>query len=179
MSLLNKYLSKYDYKETHSIDINATPSECYQQTFEIDLAQSRIISFLFKLRGMPFSKTKFRDFTNEVKFTLLEENEPIEFLYGFWANSNVEWVTNKEIFINGAKGYRFQSVWNFKFEDLDNDKCKISTETRVKCLTKSTKFFFSIYWFFIKPFSGLIRKEMLRLIKKEIEKAAHNNVYKK
>jgi hypothetical protein len=174
MNLLKKYLSKYDYNETHSIVVDATPSECYQQTFEIDLAQSKIISFLFKMRGMPFSKTKFRDFTNEVKFTLLEEDAPSEFLYGFWANSNVEWVRDKETFINGGKGYRFQSVWNFKFEDLGNAKCLVSTETRVKCLTKATKFFFSIYWFFIKSFSGLIRKEMLRLIKKEIEKAAHN-----
>ena len=169
MSLIDKCLSKYDFNEVHSKIITGSPEECYRATLGVDLAKSKVIALLFRLRGMPFSKTKFQDFTQEVKFTRLEERPPNEFLYGFWANSEIQWIENKEAFINGAKGYRMQSAWNFKFEDLGNNKCRVSTETRVKCHKKKTKITFSIYWFFIKPFSGLIRKEMLRIIEKEVK----------
>jgi hypothetical protein len=168
MNLLDKYLLKYDYHETHSEIVKASPAKCYHTALNINLAQSKIIAFLFRLRGMPFSKTQLHEFTNEARFTLLEENFPNEFLYGFWVNAKVEWVKDKKAFINGAKGYKLQSVWNFKFENLGNDQCKVSTETRVKCLTKTAKIIFTVYWFFIKPFSGLVRKEMLKLIKKEV-----------
>ncbi|UTW62401.1 hypothetical protein KFE98_20745 [bacterium SCSIO 12741] len=123
---------------------------------------------------MPFSKTRFKDFTEGAKFTLLEENEPHEFLYGFWAKKHIEWIADKEAYIQGGKGYRMLIAWNFEFKELENNECLVSTETRVKCLTTGTKIIFSIYWFFVKPFSGWIRNEMLRLVKKKVNERLSN-----
>ncbi len=62
MRLIDKYLSKHDFTEVHRIEINVSASKYYLITFEVDLAKSKIITVLFKLRGMPISKTRFKDF---------------------------------------------------------------------------------------------------------------------
>jgi len=165
MSLTNKYLSDYDYNEIHSIIVNNNLENCYHATMNLDLSKSKIINFLFRLRGLPFSKTKLSELTQNLRFTLLEESKYTGFIYGFWAKSKVEWINNKKEFINGGKDYRVKSIWSFQFIEKNENECEIITETRVKCLTKKSKILFSIYWFFVKPFSGLVRIEMLKLIK--------------
>jgi len=52
---------------------------------------------------------------------------------------------------------------------LGENKTKVSTETRVLCVAPITKITFGLYWLMIKPFSGLIRKKMLKIIKKDSE----------
>ncbi|MBU0731200.1 MAG: hypothetical protein KKE17_02380 [Proteobacteria bacterium] len=69
-----------------------------------------------------------------------------------------------------AKGY-IKCVWNFKLSGRQ-DATLLSTETRVFCTCKASKFFFSIYWFFIAYFSGLTRVIILKLIKQEAEAAS-------
>jgi hypothetical protein len=45
----------------------------------------------------------------------------------------------------------------------------LTTETRIKCLDNESRRSFGFYWMFIQPFSGLIRMEMLRAIKRKAE----------
>jgi len=45
----------------------------------------------------------------------------------------------------------------------------VATETRVISYGRPAKLFFRIYWQLIAPFSGLIRREMLRMIEREME----------
>ncbi len=42
-------------------------------------------------------------------------------------------------------------------------------ETRVQCLGPRARRNFRLYWALIGPFSGLIRKEALRLVRKGLE----------
>jgi len=49
---------------------------------------------------------------------------------------------------------------------------RLTTETRIKCLDEDSRSRFGWYWAFIRPFSGLIRMEMLRAIKRKAETAA-------
>ncbi len=74
----------------------------------------------------------------------------------------------KEFVIDASK-QNLKMMWNFYFKEVAENKTLVSTETRVSCLTKKSKMLFSLYWFFIKPFSGIIRMEMLRLIKQKAE----------
>jgi hypothetical protein len=71
-------------------------------------------------------------------------------------------------FINDSTKYNAKVGWSFCFKEREDGTTEIVTETRVLCLNKTTKFVFSVYWFFIRPFSGLIRFEMLRLIKNKL-----------
>ncbi|MBK6266079.1 hypothetical protein JKA74_13630 [Marivirga sp. S37H4] len=168
--VLEKYLPEYQFNEVHKIVVEGSTEDCYKASMNLDLSKSGIIAFLFRLRGLPFSNTHLAALTKDMRFTLLEEIQYTEFLYAFWFKSQPEWITDKEEFMRGSSCYNAKVGWSFNFVEKGNGKTEIITETRVFCLNRKTKLLFSIYWFFIRPFSGLIRIQMLRLIKKELEK---------
>ncbi|MEQ1645742.1 MAG: hypothetical protein ABL959_19990 [Pyrinomonadaceae bacterium] len=61
-----------------------------------------------------------------------------------------------------------KAVWNFSL-DPDGDATRLTTETRIKCLDDGSRRSFGFYWTFVQPFSGIIRMEMLRAIKRKAE----------
>lgn len=170
MELINKYLPKYNFGETHSVLINATQEHCYKATMEIDLSESRIINFLFRLRGLQAKAQKLTEFTKKMNFTLLEENPFSGFIYGFGVNNDgIQRINDNEKFIEDENSW-FQKVgWSFEFIPVTDKQTEVTTITRVNSPTTKTKRWFSIYWFFIKPFSGLIRKRMLIKLKRDLE----------
>ena len=163
--LLNKYIPKFQFNEVHKTVVNATAYEAYSTTMDLDLSKSKIIEILFRLRGLPFNGNKLTQINSDMRFTLIEEIQYSEFLYGFWFSTKTEWVADLNEFIKNSQKYNAKAGWSFRFSQRTDGTTEIITETRVLCLNKTTKFLFSIYWFFIKPFSGFIRIEMLRLIK--------------
>ncbi|MBI1768375.1 MAG: hypothetical protein HY015_05075 [Bacteroidetes bacterium] len=166
-SLIDKYRPTFDFNEIHKTIINASPETCYKAAMELDLSDSLIISVLFWLRGIPFKSTVFKRFVAGMKFTLLEESLWNEFVYGFQVKNEIEWIENKEEFCSDNTNHKLKAAWNLKFTKT-NTGCEVSTETRVRCLKRKSKIIFSIYWFFIRPFSGLIRLEMLSLLRKKV-----------
>jgi len=148
--LIDKYLPRYTYNEYHTRIINASAKECFLAAKNLDLSKSLISKALLKLRGLPTKELHLQGFLKNMCFTYLEED-----LY-------------KE-FVIDASQQRLKMIWNFYFKEIEANKTLVSTETRILCLTKKSKFLFSIYWFFVKPFSGIIRIEMLRLIKRKAE----------
>jgi len=165
--LIDKYRSTFDYSEIHKITIGAPPEACYKGLMELNLSGSSIVSFLFWLRGIPFKSTVFKDFALGMKFTLLEESQWNEFVYAFQTKQVIEWIEIKEDFCSDLTDHHLKVAWNFKFMQTDKG-CEVSTETRIKCITRKSKILFSVYWFFIRPFSSLIRLEMLRLLRKKV-----------
>lgn len=166
--LLDKYLVQFQFNEIHSKIVKGNCLDCYNATMGVDLADSKIITILFRLRGLPFTNTKLAEVTKEMRFTLVEEIRYSEFLYAFWFSTKTEWITDKNEFEQNNLMYNAKVGWSFKFNKNHDGTTEIITETRVLCLHPKIKFLFSIYWFFVKPFSGLIRLEMLRLIKKKL-----------
>ena len=151
MQLLDKYLTDYTYSEYHKRIINSSAKNCFLIAKNLDMNKSFITKALMKLRGLPINDLRLQGFIKNICFTFLQED-----LY-------------KEFVIDASQpGVKI--MWNFYFTQIDINKTIVSTETRILCLTKRSKFIFSIYWFFVKPFSGIIRMEMLRLIKKQAEK---------
>ncbi len=145
--LLNKYIPQYNYHEYHQATINATAKECFLTAKNLDMSKSWITKTLMKLRGLPTNELTLPGFLNKVCFTLLEEDLYTEFLI--------------DASQPGLKIY-----WNFYFQPLSPNETMVSTETRILCLSNKIKRRFSVYWFFVRPFSGFIRLEILRLIKK-------------
>ena len=64
-----------------------------------------------------------------------------------------------------------KAVWNFSVDGKGNESL-LTTETRVRCLDDASRKSFGFYWTFIQPFSGLIRREMLKIVKKKAETSA-------
>jgi hypothetical protein len=60
-------------------------------------------------------------------------------------------------------------AWNFKLQ-TESSKCMVlSTETRIRCFGLAALWKFRFYWSLVGPFSGLIRKAILKQVKIEAE----------
>lgn len=62
-----------------------------------------------------------------------------------------------------------KAAWNFSLSEQENGTTRLATETRVLCLDDVSRRRFRLYWAFVGPFSGLIRREMLRSIRSTAE----------
>ena len=173
-TLIDKYMPQYTFNEYHEAVLNCPIQNVYHIAKDVDLSKSNIIKFLFKIRGLPTKRLNLQNFINDIGFTHLEENFPYEFLIGFWARVKISKIPNYEDFINNSISPWIKVVWNFQFEEMDENKTKVSTETRVLCVVPITKFTFGLYWSVIKPFSGLTRKKMLKIIKVDSESLKQN-----
>ena len=168
-SLIEKYLSEYTFNEYHEIVVNSPIENVYKIAKDFDMAKSKAIKFLFKVRGLPTKRLNLRNFIDDIGFTYLEENYPYENLIGFWARLKIAKIPSYEDFIHNSISPWIKVVWNFKFKKIDENNTKVSTETRVLCVSKITKITFRLYWLIIKPFSSFIRTQMLKIIKNESE----------
>ena len=173
-TLIDQYLPQYTFNECHEIVVNAPIENVYHVAKDFDLSKSKIITFLFKLRGLPTKRLNLQNFIEDIEFTNLEENYPYENLIGFWARAKIAKIPSYEDFSNNSISPWLKVVWNFQFEALAKCKTRVRTETRVLCVAPVTRFTFGLYWAIIKPFSGLIRKKMLKIIKDDSESVNPN-----
>lgn len=174
-TLIDKYLPRYTFNEFHEIVVNSPIENVYHVAKDFDLSKSKIITFLFMIRGLPTKRLNLQNFIDDIGFTNLEDNYPFESLVGFWARVKIAKIPSYEDFSNNSISPWLKAVWNFQFEKLEKDKTKVSTETRVLCVAPITRFTFGLYWTIIKPFSGLIRKKMLKIIKDDSESVKLNS----
>lgn len=170
--LHQKYLPDFDFHEKHSIVISTTPAKVWTLIPEMDASSSWIVRALLAMRGIPRNTSKGIEGWKKMGFTILEQtdHEIILGLIGqFWkVNGNIQRVMAEEF--NSFRDNRFaKATWNFEIIPQDNNRVLVETETRIKCLDESTRKKFSRYWFLIRPFSGLIRIEMLKAIKRQAE----------
>lgn len=166
---IDDFLPSYDFSEKHAVRIKSTPEQSFELIQTIDFSQSRLVRMLFWLRGLKHAR--LGDFQDN--FCLLAMEPSREIALGLigrpWQMQGGIIRCSKEDFLAfNTPGYA-KMVWNFTFEPV-GDEISVSTETRIFCTDDVSKSKFRIYWFFIKPFSGLIRKEMLRLLKTHLEK---------
>lgn len=169
--LIDSLLSNYTLNEYHEVLVNAPTEGVYQAVKETDFGESKTIVTLFKLGGMPPMELNLHGFTHDGNFVLLGENEPEEIGLGLLFTNKFTSTTPEE-FMTGYPEARLRVVWNFHCQPVDDKTTRLSTETRIKCSGTVTKLLFRCYWFCIRPFSGLIRINMLKLIKKNAEQLA-------
>ena len=167
--LIDKYLRHYTFNEYHEIVVDSPIANVFNVANDFDLSKSKTIAWLFKIRGLPTKRLNLKSFIDDIGFTNLECNIPYENLIGFWARLKIAPIPSYEDFVTNSISPWIKVVWNFQFEELGQNKTKVSTETRVLCVAKITKITFSLYWSIIKPFSGLTRKKMLKIIKQDSE----------
>ena len=169
--LIDDFLSDYDFVETHGISIHADAAAVYRVASEIDFSESFLIKSLFFLRGLSTEKVTLESLKRS-RFEMLGEIPGREILLGlvgrFWTFSGELKKIDAESFKRfNSPGYA-KAVWNFALRP-DGPDVRLTTETRIKCTDAEGRRRFGFYWMFVRPFSGLIRLEMLRLIKSRAE----------
>lgn len=171
--LIDDFMPRFDFNETHDIKIRATAENVFRALNEVDLCESAIVRWLFRLRGMPTENMTLREL-RRLRFETLGENKNQELLLGlagrFWTlTGNLQKINSNNFREFNEKGFA-KAVWNFWLDEAQGET-RLTTETRIKCMDAESRKSFGFYWTFIQPFSGLIRKEMLKLIKQKAEKS--------
>lgn len=175
--LIDEFLREYDFSEVHEIAVNADPETVYRVRDEVDFTGSWMVRWLFRLRGLSTEKVTLKSLQSS-RFERLGEVENKEIVLGlagrFWTPTGGLKKIDAESFKTFNEPGHAKAVWNFSIEP-DRKQTRLATETRIKCLDDESRASFGRYWIFIGPFSGLIRVEMLKLIKAKAEAAAEES----
>ncbi len=178
--LIDKWMPQFHTTDVHSISIASSPHKIYYSVRNLEMKKSLIIRMLFSLRSFDFTFSRKENtlgltFEDLLKsgFILLEENPPAELALGlvgkFWTASGCIQLLDANAFSQfNDIGYA-KAVWNFHLDEQPNGSTILSTETRGFCTDDVSRKKFLRYWFIVGPFSGLIRREMLCTIKRQVE----------
>jgi hypothetical protein len=171
--LQQKYLPYFHFSEKHSIRIAASPRQIFALVNRMDFRESFVIRMLYRLRGMPGNMLG-REGMSRGGFITLEQQDEREIIIGvigkFWKLSGNLMTFNPEAFRHFRQSGFARATWNFEIIPESPMLTTLETETRVECPDKYTRRRFSLYWFFVRPFSGIIRQEMLKAIKRKAER---------
>lgn len=166
---IESWLPEYQFVERHSILIDAPADRVFHSIRRADLARSWVVKLLLALRGMTIRPRAVRIGDME-GFTVLEEDAPRELVIGlegpFWKPACKLRATTTETFREPQPRGVARAAWDFVVSP-EGGRTRLSTETRVNVVDAPSRRRFRAYWFFVRPFSGLIRRMMLRSIRFE------------
>ena len=158
---LERYLPAYDFSERHQILIPVEAAKAYQILKSTKFSDIFWVRLLLKMRGISTQRT-FEDL-----FTVLADNENREVVWGLigkpWtlSGSLIKFPPGQFLTFD-ERGFA-KVAWNFLFTEKPEGTL-VSTETRIFCTDPLSCKKFRMYWAFIRPFSGFLRKQMLNQI---------------
>lgn len=169
---VDELLPYFDVESSHSIIIVAPIDRVYEAARRLDLSASLTIRLLFRLRGMPSSALNAQGLA-QLNFKPLLEASPRGFVLGlagqFWTPSGHLLDFEPATFATLQPPGFARAIWSFDLVALSPTQCRLRTITRVCCTDEQARDSFRRYWRFVGPFSGLIRRRMLKLIKRAAE----------
>lgn len=172
VKLIDKYLPCWNFAKSNQIQLNNKDIPDISNMNDVDFAKSKIIKILFLLRGL---STKKLSLNNALRsgFILLDQNND-EIVLGLiaqpWKFKGNILHTTPEVFSQFDQSDYIKVAWNFRVEKKLED-LYLTTETRIYCTSKSAQKKFSFYWLIISFFSGVIRKEMLKIKRNYVSKS--------
>lgn len=172
--LIDEFVPRFQIGKEHQVIVHAPVNTVYEAVSSLDMGKSKWIKTLFQLRRLPQSALTLRGL-QKIGFTMLGQKPDQELLLGlvgkFWTpNGDLQQLTPPAFKSFDKKGYA-KATWNFSMNPLHQNKTSLKTETRIYCLDRKSYRKFRCYWLLIGPFSSWIRKETLKIIKQEAEKA--------
>ena len=185
MSLIDGWMPHGEFSERHAIHVAAPPEAAYAAVRRLDLGRSPLVRVLFALRSLPAYLVRrgrgeralgvTMEGLLKSGFVLLQEDPPREVVLGlagrFWT------PTGGIVRFDPAEFRAFDrpgmavAAWNFTVQPADGG-CRVTTETRVRCTDEAARRSFRRYWRVVRPFSGLIRQEALRAIRRTAQSAS-------
>lgn len=170
---LNVLLPAYQFVERHQIVVRATPLRAFARVAEVDLPDSQIargLMYLWRIPARLFMANVSDRAMSVQDFIPLHHEAPSELVRGLVAGAPRRTWTPDEFKAYAGPGFKL--AWSFWVTDLGEGRCRINTETRVYCCDAATKRWFTLYWIVIRLPSGLIRRDLLRIIKQRVESEA-------
>lgn len=178
---IDEWLPEYTVRASYSIRVLASPEQTFAALKSANFGNLTIVRQLMRLRGYgPKKESKESNLPLPGSFLPLAAIEPKEVVLGivgkFWRPDGgiVRGLTPEEFRDFQAEGYA-KAVWNFSLAPSRDGTC-LTTETRVLTRGRSATFKFRLYWLVVGPFSGLMRRAMLREVKRIAEQPSVDHV---
>lgn len=186
---IDEFLPEFDVVERHQTFIDAPVSRTYAALHSTDFGRPLLVRVLLALRALPSLLLKATEPLSSGSqrvqpltlntllskgFVLLSEDREKEIVLGavgrFWTPTGCLEETDAIRFKREERAGVAKAAWNFIFE-RSGKGTRVSTETRVKCSDEASRRRFRAYWMVVGPFSGLIRRKMLKELKRSAEGA--------
>ncbi len=189
--LIDERLPVFDADERHAVTVAAPPARAYEAIRTADFRRCLVIRPLFLLRSLPglladprATMGRFLGIGREpgpltlgtltrAGFFQLGERPGSEIRLGtvgrFWKPSGGMRPTDPTEFDAFSEPGFAKAVWSFAVSPGPDGTSVLTTETRVLCTDAASRRRFRLYWRVIRPWSGLIRRDMLRVIRAEAE----------
>ena len=189
--LIDDYLPEYHAREYHEATVHAAGTRVYAALRTADFGESLVVHVLLGLRGLPALFAEHRSLPGRMRidesprtltldafsrggFHLLAEEPGRELLIGlvgrFWTLSGGLVSTDAGRFRQPLPAGMAKAAWNFTVEEISPGRARLATETRVFCSDGASLRAFRCYWIVVRPFSGMIRRFMLRAVKRAAER---------
>lgn len=169
---IDALLTEFHHAERHAIHVDAPAEAIYPLARHLDFNDSRSTRALFRLRGLPSEDLRLDAMLGppeEPGFAILDEIPGQEFVIGALSRGiRPRAVGDAQGFPTRGEAPGLRIVWNFHLAPV-GEGCEVTTITRVQCMGTATRVLFGAYWLVVGPFSGWIRREMLRLLKTQAE----------
>lgn len=168
--ILDDLLPRYQFSEHHRIDVRAAPAVVFAAVEGVDLTDSALARGLMWIwrRGARLVLDQVEERPMSVRdFIQLACEAPRELVRGMVAGAPRGAWTPARFKAHDAAGFKL--AWSFWVTDLGAGRCRVDTETRVLCTDAATRRWFFFYWLLIRLPSGLIRRDLLRIIKARAE----------
>jgi hypothetical protein len=179
VTAIDEWLPQYQVGSSYSILVRASAEKTFAAVKHANFSDLPIVRGLMRLRGYRIGGTVPDSAAqNSVRgsFLALAEVPQREVLLGivgrFWKLDGgiVRGLAADEFADFHREGYA-KAVWNFSLAPADGGT-QLRTETRVQTFGRAATVKFRTYWLFVGPFSGVIRKAMLRAAKRIAEQPA-------
>ena len=198
-TLLDELMPTYHAFERHGTVVAAPRQRAWAALRAIDFGGSPIAVALLALRALPsWRRRRSRgsdprrggrsgltlDGLLDAGFVLLAERPEEEVVLGlvgkFWRPSGgIRRIDPAEFTAFDEPGWA-KAAWSFRLVEGvppgdgmggagGFDRIVVTTETRVYCTDAASRRAFLRYWRLVRPFSGLIRREALRLVRRAAE----------
>ena len=118
--LIDLFLPEYDFTETHDLKIRATAENIFRALNAVDLCESAVVRWLFRLRGLPTRGMTLREM-QRLRFEVLGESENRELVLGlagrFWTiNGDLRKINSQNFREFNEKGFA-KAAWNFLLDE--------------------------------------------------------------
>jgi hypothetical protein len=185
-SRLDALLPRYDFSERHVRVIGREPRAVYDALKALTLQELPVSGVLFAVRSLPArlagrqglpsqSGVPLLDQFLDLGFVLLADVPGEELTAGeisqMWRRGGRTVIPrDRQAFVAFAEPGFVKAALTFRFIDQADGTTLVETETRVAATDPTARQGFRRYWWLIRGFSGLIRRDWLRALARRTER---------
>ena len=183
--LLDEALGGYGWSERHSIEVAASPPAVLAAVRAVTAAEMPLVGAIMAVRSLPSrlagrrraragtTRPVLDDIVRSGFVPLAEsDGEVVVGIVGrFWQPCpTLSRIASPDEFRAFATPGWAKAAMSFHVEPLPDGRTRLTTETRITATDAGAARRFRVYWTFVRPGSGLIRRLWLRAVHRRAER---------